>query len=88
MANGRGIESKKVRRSFECGFRRGLNLELEPLLLRASPFNGWFNMVDALSKRTATPLRSPPRALSEMWLVTSRALEKSDVDMCEKALVS
>ena len=88
LANGRGIEFKKVRRSFECGSRRGLNLQLEPLLLRASPFNGWFNMVDVLSKPTATPLRSPPRALPEMCLVTSRAREKTGVGRCEPSAVS
>ena len=88
VANGRGIESKECRRSFECGSRRGLNLQLEPLLLRASPFNVWFSMVDVLSKSTATPLRSPPRALPEMCLVTSRAREKTGVGMCEPAVVT
>ena len=88
VANGRGIESKECRRSFECGSAGGLNLELEPLLLSASPFNGWFNMVDVLSKPTATPLRSPPRALPEMCLVTSRAREKTGVGRCEPSAVS
>ena len=88
LANGWGIESKECRRSFECSRRRGLNLELEPLLLRASPINGWSNMVDALSKPTPTPLRSPPRALPEIYLVTSRAREKTGGGRCEPADVS
>ena len=63
-------------------------MELEPLLLRASPFNGWSTVVDALSKTTATPLRSPPRALPEIYLVTSHAREKPGGGRCEPAGVS
>ena len=64
-------------------------MQLEPLILRASPFNGWSNMVDALSKPTPTPLRSPPRAHPEMTITMLHVdvSERMAVWSCEPSVV-
>ena len=62
-------------------------MQLEPLILRASPFNGWSNMVDAASKRTATTLRSRARALPEMSVLTGKRKKKTETCRCEPAVV-
>ena len=65
----------------------GLNLELEPLLLRASTIKEPSSMVDTASKLAATPLRSRARALPEISLCTGHAPEKSGVNPCEPTAV-
>jgi len=62
-------------------------LQLEPLLLRASPFNGWCSMVDAPSKAALTPLRSRARVHPEKSPLTGAPQKKSSVNMCEPAVV-
>ena len=87
LANGRGIRSKECRRSFECDQRWSLNLELNSLFLRASPFLGWSSMVDAVLKAARTPLRSAARAHPEMTMLHVDVSEKMTVCSCEPSVV-
>ena len=87
LANGRDIRSKECRRSFECDQRWSLNLELNSLFLRASPFLGWSSMVDAVLKAARTPLRSAARALPEMTMLHVDVSEKMTVWSCEPSVV-
>ena len=87
LANGRGIEFKRSCRSFECDQRWSLNLELNSLFLRASPFLGWSSMVDAVLKAARTPLRSAARAHPEMTMLHVDVSEKMTVCSCEPSVV-
>ena len=87
LANGRDIRSKECRRSFECDQRWSLNLELNSLFLRASPFLGWSSMVDAVLKAARTPLRSAARAHPEMTMLHVDVSEKMTVCSCEPSVV-
>ena len=87
LANGRDIRSKECRRSFECDQRWSLNLELNSLFLRASPFLGWSSMVDAVLKAARTPLRSAARAHPEMTMLHVDVSERMTVCSCEPSVV-
>ena len=87
LENGRDTRSKECRRSFECDQRWSLNLELNSLFLRASPFLGWSSMVDAVLKAARTPLRSAARALHEMTMLHVDVSERMTVCSCEPSVV-
>ena len=87
MAGVLTIEFKRSCRSFECDQRWSLNLELNSLFLRASPFLGWSSMVDAVLKAARTPLRSAARAHPEMTMLHVDVSERMTVWSCEPSVV-